>query len=49
MALFINNLAFTDEVLINSAKMGILLGSMVAGVIGYLILRFSRSKKNPSV
>lgn len=50
MALFINNLAFTDEVLINSAKMGILMGSMVAGVAGYIILRLStQSKKNPSV
>jgi len=49
MALFINNLAFSDEVLINSAKMGILLGSMVAGVVGFLILRFSSTKKNPSV
>lgn len=39
MSLFINNLAFDDQLLINSAKMGILIGSVVAGVIGYLVLR----------
>ncbi|WP_347841511.1 Na+/H+ antiporter NhaA [uncultured Draconibacterium sp.] len=48
MALFINNLAYSDEVLINSAKMGILLGSFVAGFAGYVLLRISAGKKNPS-
>ncbi|WP_297090284.1 Na+/H+ antiporter NhaA [uncultured Draconibacterium sp.] len=48
MALFINNLAFSDEILINSAKMGILLGSFVAGLAGYVLLRISAGKKNPS-
>ncbi|QIA08583.1 Na+/H+ antiporter NhaA [Draconibacterium halophilum] len=48
MSLFINNLAFTDEILINSAKMGILLGSFVAGLLGYILLRVSSNKKNPS-
>ncbi|WP_163326080.1 Na+/H+ antiporter NhaA [Draconibacterium mangrovi] len=48
MSLFINNLAFTDEVLIDSAKIGILLGSFVAGLLGYILLRFSAGKKNPS-
>ena len=41
MALFINNLAFTDEVLINSAKMGIIIGSLIAGFLGYLTIRFA--------
>ena len=39
MSLFINNLAFEDQVLIDSAKMGILIGSVVAGIVGYLVLR----------
>ena len=45
MALFINDLAFTDEVLINSAKMGILGGSLVAGVMGYIVVRMSLKAK----
>jgi NhaA family Na+:H+ antiporter len=46
MSLFINNLAYTEPSLINSAKMGILIGSFAAGLTGYLILRFTlRGKK----
>ena len=41
MSLFINNLAYTDQILIDSAKVGILIGSFVAGLTGYLILRFT--------
>ena len=44
MSLFINSLAYTDEVLIDSAKMGILFGSLVAGLLGYLVLRFTLKK-----
>ena len=39
MSLFINNLAFTDQALIDSAKMGILFGSVITGIIGYLALK----------
>lgn len=38
MSLFITNLAFTGDLLNTEAKMGILLGSAIAGVFGYLIL-----------
>ncbi len=38
MALFINNLAYSDLVLINSAKLGILIGSFIAGLMGYLLI-----------
>ncbi len=44
MSLFINSLAFTDEILIDSAKMGILLGSLVAGLLGYFVLRITLKK-----
>lgn len=40
MSIFIANLAFHDPVFIDSAKIGILIGSFVAGLIGYTILRF---------
>ncbi|MCJ8139251.1 Na+/H+ antiporter NhaA [Falsirhodobacter halotolerans] len=39
MSLFISLLAFGDPVLQDEAKIGILLGSLVAGTIGYLVLR----------
>jgi len=44
VSLFITELAFTHEILVDEAKLGIFLGSFVAGVVGYLILR---SQKTP--
>jgi len=41
MSLFINNLAYQDPVLINSAKMGILIGSFIAGLLGYLMIKLT--------
>lgn len=38
MSLFISNLAFKQEVLLDLAKIGILAGSLIAGILGYLIL-----------
>ncbi len=48
MSLFINNLAYTDQALIDSAKMGILIGSIITGVVGFLVLKsaLKRSEKN---
>ena len=39
MSLFINNLAYSDQTFIDSAKMGILIGSLVAGMLGFVILK----------
>lgn len=39
MSIFITLLAFDTEVIINNAKLIILLGSLVAGVVGFLMLR----------
>ncbi|HKK59001.1 MAG TPA: Na+/H+ antiporter NhaA [Salinivirga sp.] len=39
MSLFISNLAFGDDALLNNAKIGILTGSFIAGVTGYLLLK----------
>ncbi len=42
MSIFIANLAFpADPLLLDSAKLGILLGSALAGLAGYLVLRLS--------
>lgn len=43
MSIFIANLAFgSDPVLLGSAKIGIILASVLAGLIGYLILRTAK-------
>ena len=44
MSLFISNLAFSSEALLNPAKIGILTGSLIAGVIGYVSLYFTLKK-----
>lgn len=41
MSLFINNLAYTDQALIDSAKMGILFGSLIAGTLGYFTIKLT--------
>ena len=45
MFLFIANLAYDNETLITASKMGVIIGSLVTGVLGYLILRFSLKKQ----
>lgn len=42
MSLFISLLAFDDVLLQNEAKIGILIGSLVAGLAGFIVLRFSK-------
>jgi NhaA family Na+:H+ antiporter len=39
MSLFISDLAFTDSPLLDVAKLGILVASLIAGVAGWLIIR----------
>jgi len=41
MSLFVSELAFDAEDLLNAAKLGILTASLTAGVSGYLVLRAS--------
>jgi NhaA family Na+:H+ antiporter len=46
VSLFITGLAFTDQVLVEEAKVGVLVASLVAGLAGYLfLLLMSREKK----
>lgn len=45
MSIFIANLAFADHPeLMDSAKLGILLGSFISGLTGYFVLRFTGRK-----
>jgi len=39
MSLFISGLAFSDPILVDQAKIGILFGSLISGTFGYLYLR----------
>ncbi|RTE53341.1 Na+/H+ antiporter NhaA [Arenibacter aquaticus] len=46
MSIFIANLAFANNVVfVDSAKVGILIGSVVSGIVGYLVLRFTGANK----
>ncbi len=40
VAIFVTGLAFDDHALVDNAKMGILAASLVAGLLGYCLLRF---------
>jgi len=44
MSIFIAGLAFSDAQTLNSAKIGILIGSLFAGIVGYLILKYMLKK-----
>ncbi len=45
MSLFISNLAFTGAILLDPAKIGILTGSLIAGILGYLVLNATLKKE----
>lgn len=49
MSLFIGLLAFSDVALQDRVKVGILVGSLVAGTLGYIILRFTNRRVPLSV
>ena len=46
MSIFITGLAFEDESLIAQAKLAILIASLVAGIAGYILLRYSSEIQN---
>lgn len=45
MSLFIGNLAFTDVTMINQAKYGILVASVIAGILGTIVLKRTAKSK----
>jgi NhaA family Na+:H+ antiporter len=48
VAIFVANLAFRGDEMLELAKLGIMLGSLVAGVAGYLVLRLTRRSGTPT-
>jgi Na+:H+ antiporter, NhaA family len=49
VALFVTSISFTDPALADSARIGVLLGSTVAGVLGYTLLRTSPERTTDPV
>ncbi|WP_027512788.1 Na+/H+ antiporter NhaA [Rhizobium sullae] len=49
MSLFVGQLAFEDQAIQDRAKLGILIGSCVSGIAGYLMLRFSSRRARISI
>jgi Na+/H+ antiporter NhaA len=47
MSLFITTLAYEAEDLIRNAKMGILAAALLAGVVGYVLLKKSLPPAQP--
>jgi NhaA family Na+:H+ antiporter len=45
MSLFIAGLAFNDPALLDLSKIGILTGSLLSGIVGFIYLKFSPEKK----
>ncbi|PCH52807.1 MAG: Na+/H+ antiporter NhaA [Flavobacteriaceae bacterium] len=45
MSLFIVNLSYTNESFITASKMGVIVGSLIAGILGYVVLRFTLKPK----
>jgi len=45
MSLFIGTLAFDSPGLINQVKLGVLIGSIASGILGYCVLRWSSTAK----
>ncbi len=48
MSLFIGGLAFADPAQGDSVKIGVLMGSLLSAILGYLVLRFAAPRKRPS-
>ncbi|APC97635.1 Na+/H+ antiporter NhaA [Francisella frigiditurris] len=46
MSLFIGTLAFDDNYTLNLVKLGVLIGSILSGTIGYIVLRIASNKSN---
>ena len=45
MSIFIDELAFKDPAIIDEAKVGVLMASLIAGILGYIVLKLALPKK----
>ncbi len=44
MSLFIAGLAFSNPELLDLSKIGVLSGSLISGIVGFVFLKFSKAK-----
>ena len=49
MSLFIGGLAFSDVAHVNMVKLGVMLGSLLSGTVGYAVLHFAVRGRRPPV
>ncbi len=50
MSLFIDTLAFNNsDIFLYTDKLGILIGSFLSGIVGFLVLKFTKSKRNCNI
>jgi NhaA family Na+:H+ antiporter len=45
MSIFIDELAFKDPAIIDEAKVGVLMASLIAGALGYTVLKMTLPRK----
>ena len=45
MSLFISNLAYDSIIVINQAKLGILIGSLISAILGFVYLKIILKRK----
>jgi NhaA family Na+:H+ antiporter len=45
MSLFIGNLAFTSPEMIDKVRVGVVCGSLLSGIVGFVILKMAISRK----
>ena len=46
MSIFVDELAFNDQAIIDEAKVGVLAASLIAGILGYLVLKIALPKQS---
>jgi len=49
MSIFISMLSFDNQIFIEEAKLSVLITSLIAGILGYLILSFSSRNNREKV
>jgi len=48
MSLFIGSLSFSDAALMNEVRLGVLSGSVISAVLGFMILRSASGAEEPA-
>ena len=49
MSIFISNLAFINEELLNISKIGIITASLISGITGFIMFRISKTKQGENI